>query len=197
MSNPNTMIDQGQTRNAIYSVEISDFDNQQDLARSMAYIQFLHRDNSKNHNVYSFGGRSTVKSVIPKKGMHNDFLESTASSIPKSDYIVYFKDPLQKVNDYTKNISQSIFSPCLLPADRPTKETVKRTTKLMTTPSKSLRSASTASTLRSKKSGSRQDNDKLRTIETMLNEESSKKRKLQKELKVVREDIDRFKALLK
>ena len=34
------------------------------------------------------------------------------------EVIVYPKDPLQRVQDYTKNISQSIFSPGCMPDEK-------------------------------------------------------------------------------
>jgi hypothetical protein len=114
-SDPSSMQDQGITRNAMYHVEIVDYDTRHSISTNSLYNSFLHRDNAKNHGQYSFGGRSQVRNVIPtKEKLYNDFLESTASSRPKDDHIVYRKDPLQKVSDYTKNISQSIFSPGLL-----------------------------------------------------------------------------------
>lgn len=119
-SDPSSMKDQGITRNAMYHVDICDYDVRHSTSSSSLYKAFLTRDNAKNHGQYSFGGRSQMRSVLPKHKLHNEFLESTASSVPKEDYFVYRKDQLQRVSDYTKNISQSIFSPGLLHGERQT-----------------------------------------------------------------------------
>lgn len=43
--------------------------------------------------------------MIPKENLHNDYLKYASGSIPNENYYIYRKDPLEKVNDYTKNIS--------------------------------------------------------------------------------------------
>lgn len=116
VSDPSSMIDQGATRNAIYHVEI--YDGGQMPRRSTSsqgmYRSFLQRDGTKNHAHYSFGGASKVRSVLPGQDLHNEFLHSASGSLPNGHFATYYKEPLVRVNDYTKNISQSVFSPGLM-----------------------------------------------------------------------------------
>ena len=117
VSDPSSMCDQGGTRNAVYHVEIIDQDTRMPKRSASSqgmYRSFLNRDGTKNHAHYSFGGSSKVKTVIPGHDMHNEFLASASGSLPNEQFTTYFKEPLQRVNDYTKNISQNIFSPGLL-----------------------------------------------------------------------------------
>ena len=115
--------------------------------------------------------------MIPQKGLLNEFLQTASSSNPSEQHYIYRKDPLQKVNDYTKNISQSIFSPGLLP----TKATVSRTIHSRAKPE-----PKTSSKLK-----------KLNTIERMLSEETSSKERLRRDIDEVKSNLTRFKQLVK
>jgi len=122
MGDPSSMRDQGQTRNAIYNVNITDrLTSSQSNFKSKPYSEFLNRDAAANNCYYSFGGNRSVHAVVSGKGVYNPLLSAARFSQPASNSIVYRKDPLERVNDYTKNISQSIFSPGDLPAHNPKK----------------------------------------------------------------------------
>ena len=59
MGDPNSMRNQGPTRNAIYNGAIQ-FDEQKAMARS-PYKQFLRRDGPQNNTFYSFGGAKMIR----------------------------------------------------------------------------------------------------------------------------------------
>ena len=187
-SDPSSMKDQGITRNAMYHVEICDYDVRHSSSGSSLYKAFLTRDNAKNHGQYSFGGRSQMRSVLPKHELHNDFLESTASSVPKEDYYVYRKDQLQRVSDYTKNISQSIFSPGLNGQRQTLNKSVDKPLKYKTIGLKNQRAMSCTSY---------KSNRKLQDIEKMLSEEHAKRKKLESDIEEVRSNLSRFRDLVK
>ena len=73
--------------------------------------------NSQNNTFYSFGGQTPIKSAF-KHQNNIDVFNRTFTSINESvrgqtprEVRVINKKPNVHMNDYTKNISQSIFSP--------------------------------------------------------------------------------------
>lgn len=101
------MQDQGITRNAEYGSYI----NWQAEPNPKPYDAFLRRDGTTNNTFYSFGGSKKLRHAMKdKRTMVNPVFRSRG----RCNSVIY-KDPLEKVQDYTKNISQSIFSPGVLP----------------------------------------------------------------------------------
>ena len=104
MGDPSSMTDQGCTRNAVYNVNISENVGSRRL-KSIPYKSYLNRDDRQNHGQYSFGGQRPINNVIPKDELMHSVLKTASNSKVASDGFIYRKDPLQRVNDYTKNIS--------------------------------------------------------------------------------------------
>lgn len=73
--------------------------------------------NYPNRDVYSYGGKSRIKSAYSNVNSDLDEVASKGYSYyntligRKNNQNVYQKDYHENVNDYQKNISQSIFSP--------------------------------------------------------------------------------------
>jgi len=59
MGDPNSMRDQGATRNAVYNGQIR-FNKAKSLNR-LPYSQFLRRDGASNNTFYSFGGSKFIR----------------------------------------------------------------------------------------------------------------------------------------
>lgn len=143
-SNPNTMRDQGPCRNAeYYFAPSSDLDDLSGYRNTMQSNSSWHTPDQmrkqyiktkgnkdiqeiidyKNKGVYSYGGRSNIGSGFQHKnaydalaGYNPDFSQTFnkwTRSMDGSSQIIE-REYNQKVNDYTKNISQSIFSPGLV-----------------------------------------------------------------------------------
>lgn len=132
-SDPNSMRDQGHTRNAVYNVGIEDnpklhskylssiaFSKTQSDFSSEGYAEYLRRNGATNNTFYSFGGKSGIKETIKGSNplINPVFTDHWAGcdaqrTMPRAEQVNYIKNPLERVNDYTKNISQSIFSPGL------------------------------------------------------------------------------------
>jgi len=132
---PNSMRDQGLTRNAVYSAVITDNDEPANVSfksgsRCLSqtpgkYQEFLRRDGATNNSFYSFGGRRNLKGVVKNtKPLVNPIFKKhwagadDRRQVPRGEQVIYVKEPLERVQDYTKNISQSIFSPGLLPNEK-------------------------------------------------------------------------------
>ena len=114
MGDPSSMRDQGQTRNAVYNGAIKF--NESKSMQKLAYRQFLRRDGPQNNSFYSFGGKKYIRDET-NRGDHlltPLFRDYDGNVVPRK-VIVYPKILNQRVNDYTKNISESIFSPGELP----------------------------------------------------------------------------------
>ena len=80
--------------------------------RKTKYNAFLRRDGASNNGFYSFGGKVGVRGASSDQHMKlNPVFRDYDGNIRDRDLTIYPKDPLQRVQDYTKNISQSIFSP--------------------------------------------------------------------------------------
>ena len=109
LGDPNSMRDQGQTRNAVYNGHIR-FNQSKSLNR-LPYRQFLRRDGPSNNTFYSFGGSKAIRDETEQNHLLNPIFRDYDGKVVQRDVIVYRKDMNQRVQDYTKNISQSIFSP--------------------------------------------------------------------------------------
>ena len=112
MCDPSSMRDQGITRNAIYVAKVEWSPER----KAKPYETFLRRDGASNNAFYSFGGSKGMRSSTCNSNIVlNPVLRDFDDNVRSRDVITYVKDPLQKVQDYTKNISQSIFSPGIIP----------------------------------------------------------------------------------
>lgn len=60
-SDPNSMRDQGQVRNAVYSFQVEQF---KPRPKGDYYRQLVPKDKPSNNSFYSFGGKSTIKQVV-------------------------------------------------------------------------------------------------------------------------------------
>ena len=114
LCDPNSMRDQGQTRNAVYNGHIR-FSEAKSASR-LPYNQFLRRDGPSNNSFYSFGGSKYIRDETERnQHLLNPIFKDYDGNVVPRDVIVYRKDYNQRVQDYTKNISESIFSPGELP----------------------------------------------------------------------------------
>jgi len=115
-SDPNSMIDQGVTRNAVYNVDLTDVPN----INSSVYSKSLNIHNQEvlNRSFYSFGGKHTnirnqfmghSQSAKLLDKQFKDINQATITEIEGHEIIA--KPSNVVMNDYTKNISQSIFTP--------------------------------------------------------------------------------------
>ena len=110
MGDPNSMRDQGQTRNAVYNGAIKY--NSHKSERSVPYKTFLRRDGAQNQSFYSFGGSKMIREETEGRGhLLNPAFKDYDGKVVSRDVITYSKDYNKRVTDYTKNVSQSIFSP--------------------------------------------------------------------------------------
>jgi len=177
LSDPNSMCDQGITRNAEYKSSIAWGQEPE----GKPYEAFLRRDGATNNTFYSFGGSKRLRDATrDKSSMVNPVLRQRGRC-----QSVIQKDPLEKVQDYTKNISESIFSPGVLPqqerflathakiamhreAQRPVRRTIQQCDK--------RRTASATVSVRSKLSG----------LAAKINQESERKRVLKDEITQVK-----------
>ena len=123
MGDPSSMRDQGSTRNCIYNAVIKtepDFVSSRGSLRSVQpYNTYMRRDGPTNNGFYSFGGSKPYR-IEAQQGKHllNPYLIDYDNNLRNREVITYSKDSLVPVNDYTKNISQSIFSPGALPSNK-------------------------------------------------------------------------------
>ena len=110
VGDPSSMRDQGQTRNAVYNGRIA-FSESKSMQR-LPYKSFLPRDGPQNQSFYSFGGKKMIREETEREGhLLNPRFRDYDGKVVARELIVYPKDKNQRVSDYTKNISQSIFSP--------------------------------------------------------------------------------------
>lgn len=112
-ADPNSMRDLGQTRNAVYTWGVNQSQEPQ-KDNSLSYSKFLvPKTKPTNHTFYSFGGKSGMNEfrdndVVSPMLLSNSKHLSTNNRHPVRD----FNAPqVQRVMDYSKNVSQSIFSP--------------------------------------------------------------------------------------
>jgi hypothetical protein len=119
-SDPNSMIDQGSTRNAVYNVRMSDVPPIYDSAYSRV---LRHQEADKellNRSFYAFGAQHTNLRTHFKPQNHSQSASQINRNFSDVKSVTMgadeFKDVIEKpanvvMNDYTKNISQSIFTP--------------------------------------------------------------------------------------
>lgn len=125
-SDPNSMIDQGIVRNAVYNFSIDNIPN----GRKECYSKALGKSDkgSINNTFYSFGAKYTnIRDHFSETKIKNPSFRSAktlerASHLNKkfqdimSQTMIKPKETVEReanvvMNDYTKNISQSIFNP--------------------------------------------------------------------------------------
>ena len=110
MGDPNSMRDQGSTRNAVYNGRIT-YNSSKSMQR-LPYKPYMRRDGPSNNTFYSFGGSKYIREETEKTHLLNPiFRDYDGKVVAQDNIVVYRKDKNQRVMDYTKNISQSIFSP--------------------------------------------------------------------------------------
>ena len=116
MGDPNSMRDQGTTRNAVYNGQIR-FSSSKSMNR-LPYRQFMRRDGPSNNTFYSFGGSKMIRDETERQEhVLNPIFRDYDCKVGTHDApVVFRKDLNQRVMDYTKNISEPIFSPGELPA---------------------------------------------------------------------------------
>lgn len=146
-SNPNTMRDNGPCRNAEYYVQLDPSQEDADGYNNTLRSQFEWSDPQKNRmgyvkgkgnkkiqnlidypnkDVYSFGGKTKMGASYHHKNAYTGLIEPdsgfyrTTNKWTQSvdDGELIDKELHEKVNDYTKNISQPIFSPGMVPTGR-------------------------------------------------------------------------------
>lgn len=131
-SNPNTMRDLGPCRNAEYyfspSSGLDVTGGMKNTFQTINSSQSPGKTFFKNKDGYSFGGKTKFGDMSHHKNAYTGMVELNPSyyvsrdnkwskSIDDSKMRIH-REYNQKVNDYTKNISQTIFSPGLtIPAD--------------------------------------------------------------------------------
>ena len=72
----------------------------------------MKRDGAQNQSFYSFGGRKMIREETEKEEhLLNPIFRDYNGKVVPQETVLYRKTPNYKVTDYTKNISQSIFSP--------------------------------------------------------------------------------------
>lgn len=118
-SDPNSMRDQGAVRNCQYVGKVNEDKTTADeyakkrTAKHQSYDRYLVPTANSNKTFYSFGGKKSVRKdnvfyqddLVTPQLLHNDTLMRRQRENP------YPKLRNELVNDYTKNISQCIFSP--------------------------------------------------------------------------------------
>ena len=112
-SDPNSMLDQGGTRNSVYNIKFAGVPDVRNTAYSKALN--VHNQGLQNHTFYSFGaqhtniknnlkyGKESNKSSAVLNKKFKDVSMRTLDPSTKINTIV--KDPNAVMNDYTKNIS--------------------------------------------------------------------------------------------
>lgn len=135
------MRDQGQWRNAEYHfVPHNDqFDGSNTFHTSKSVQSPVGKTFMKNKDGYSFGGKTKLGNMYHHKNAYTglaDFNNASCMSNNKFwkstswDPTKVYREYNQKVNDYTKNISQGIFSPGLTKQSVHSKSMVKYTRRL-------------------------------------------------------------------
>ena len=103
MGDPNSMRDQGQTRNAVYNGGIN-FNESKSMQRK-PYKQFLKRDGASNNTFYSFGGSKFIRDETEQEHLLNPVFRDYNGKVVPQDAVIFRKDLNYRVSDYTKNIS--------------------------------------------------------------------------------------------
>lgn len=110
-SNPNTMCDTGNTRNCEYTAKIEPASPFDKGAKRDNYERYLVPNNHSNKTFYSFGGKKSIKTERHGHEMVSLQLLPNEEVQRRTRQSVYPKLRNELVNDYTKNISNFIFSP--------------------------------------------------------------------------------------
>lgn len=90
MGDPNSMRDQGQTRNAVYTGQIHF--NESKSASRLPYRTFLKRDGPANNTYYSFGGSKMIADEAGKDRYFNPVLRDGEYKPLHHETIIYRKD---------------------------------------------------------------------------------------------------------
>ena len=117
-SNPNSMMDQGYSRNAVYNINCKQIPEVSKVVYSKALG--VHDKGLNNQTFFSFGSRNTNFKNHMLKTSDQRALNTTMASLKK--HFTKSKDmasndellkhhPTALMNDYTKNMSQGIFTP--------------------------------------------------------------------------------------
>lgn len=116
VSDPNTMIDQGATRNAVYKIDARGLPN--GTISNFSRVKSANRQSGRlNNTFYSFGAQFTnIRNHIDNESdpKNCQVLNETMTDIKnqaKSQSQTMIVAPNATMNDYTKNISQCIFTP--------------------------------------------------------------------------------------
>lgn len=121
-SDPNSMKDQGNSRNAVYNVMMDGHP----AIHSSSYSKALISPQKLNKGFYSFGAQHTnIRSKLNTPGQTAEGRKKLAHLLDRkfqdikqltdaidSEYVD--KAPNAVMNDYTKNISQTIFTPGII-----------------------------------------------------------------------------------
>ena len=90
MGDPNSMRDQGQTRNAVYNGAIK-FNASKSVSR-LPYQQFLRRDGASNNTFYSFGGSKFIRDETEREHLLNPVFRDYDGKIVPQEPVVFRKD---------------------------------------------------------------------------------------------------------
>jgi hypothetical protein len=90
VGDPNSMRDQGSTRNAVYNGQIH-FNESKSMHR-LPYKQYLRRDGPSNNTFYSFGGSKMIREETERDHMLNPIFRDYNGKVIPQDCIVYRKD---------------------------------------------------------------------------------------------------------
>ena len=114
------MRDLGVYRNAEYTVKYQPMKSMQDDLNSKYERYLVPSGRPTNNTFYAFGGKSNInqakgrETVLSPKLLTNSELNTTS----RGKSLKILKSPaLERVVDYTKNISEGIFSPASLARD--------------------------------------------------------------------------------
>ena len=96
MGDPNSMRDQGQTRNAVYNGRIKF--NSHKSASKIPYKTFLRRDGAQNNSFYSFGGHKMIRDETDRnEHLLNPAFKDYDGQVVERECIIYRKDKNERV----------------------------------------------------------------------------------------------------
>ena len=213
LGDPSSMRDQGGVRNCVYRGTVS-FNESKSMER-LPYKQFMRRDGPMNNSFYSFGGAKFIRDETERdQHLLNPLFRDYDGKVNEQDCIIYRKDMNPRVTDYTKNISERIFSP----GELGFRQSGTNANKYI---SKQHRINALREAMRAKKNTTAQDNPlfyatgsqnprrNLRTksaqpystgtrmldrLALQINEEAQRKKKLQKDIDEIRSNISMYQA---
>ncbi len=114
------MRDLGVFRNAEYTVNYQPVKSKQDGFSGKYESYLLPSGRPTNNTFYAFGGKSNINQAKGRENVLSPKLltNSELSTISRGKTLKILKSPaLERVVDYTKNISEGIFSPASLARD--------------------------------------------------------------------------------